>query len=198
MDTGLSQAGQERLIEKDRRRTAAGIDGRREQDCFKKETVMSRERAEAYLEAAGFGDRVIRLSESSATVQLAAEALGVEPGRIAKTLSFLTKDGPVLVLAEGMARIDNRKFKDTFQTKAKMISPEEVEGYIGHAPGGVCPFGVKEGVPVYLDESLKVFDVVYPAAGDDHSAVRLTLPELEKASRAAGWVDVCKAPEGGQ
>ena len=153
---------------------------------------MSIEKAAAYLEQKGFGDRVIRLEESSATVFLAAEALGVEPGRIAKTLSFLLKEGPVLILAEGMARVDNRKFKDTFHTKAKMIPGEEVEKYIGHAPGGVCPFGINEGIPVYLDESLKAFDVVYPAAGNDHSAVRLTIEELEAASGAIGWVDVCK------
>ncbi len=156
---------------------------------------MSLEKATQHLEDKGLADRIIRLEENTATVQLAAQALGVEPGRIAKTLSFLTKDGPILILAEGMARIDNRKFKDTFHGKAKMIAPDVVEEYIGHAPGGVCPFGVKEGVPVYMDESLKVFDVVYPAAGDDHSAVRLTIEELYQASDAVGWVDVCKEPE---
>ncbi len=156
---------------------------------------MSLEKATQHLTDKGFADRIIRLEDNTATVLLAAQALGVEPGRIAKTLSFLTKDGPILILAEGMARIDNRKFKDTFHGKAKMIAPDVVEEYIGHAPGGVCPFGVKEGVPVYMDESLKMFDVVYPAAGDDHSAVRLTIDELYQASDAVGWVDVCKAPE---
>jgi len=154
---------------------------------------MSIEIAKKKLAEAGYLDRVIEFEESTATVGLAAEALGVEPGRIAKTLSFLVDGGAVLILAEGMARIDNRKFKDTFHTKAKMIPWDEVEGYIGHAPGGVCPFGAKEGVPVYMDESLKRWDVVYPAAGNDHSAVRLTPAELEEASGARGWVDVCKA-----
>lgn len=98
----------------------------------------------------------------------------------------------MLILTEGTAKVDNRKYKDTFQTKAKMIPFDEVEEWIGHAPGGVCPFGIKEGIEVYLDESLKQFDTVYPAAGNDHSAVKLTIPELELAADAAGWVDVCK------
>lgn len=133
---------------------------------------MSRERAEADLAAKGFLDHVIRLEALTATVQEAADALGVEPGAIAKTLSFLVGDEPVLILAEGSAKIDNHKFKEQFHTKAKMIHPDEVEQYVGHAPGGVCPFGAKEGVKVYLDESLKAYDTVYPAAGDDHSAVK--------------------------
>ena len=133
--------------------------------------------------------------ESSATVQLAAEALGVEPGMIAKTMSFLQGEQPVLILTEGTARIDNRKYKDTFHIKAKMIPFEEVEEIIGHAPGGVCPFGVKEGIKVYLDESLKRFDTVYPAAGNDHSAVRLTIEDLENAVDSEGWIDVCKEIE---
>ncbi|MDD6690325.1 MAG: YbaK/EbsC family protein [Lachnospiraceae bacterium] len=153
---------------------------------------MSRERAEADLAAKGFLDHVIRLEALTATVQEAADALGVEPGAIAKTLSFLVGDEPVLILAEGSAKIDNHKFKEQFHTKAKMIHPDEVEQYIGHAPGGVCPFGVKEGVKVYLDESLKAYDTVYPAAGDDHSAVKLTIPELEQVSGFTSWVDVCK------
>ena len=111
---------------------------------------------------------------------------------IAKTMSFLIGDKPILILAEGTARIDNRKYKDTFHIKAKMIPFEEVEGYIGHAPGGVCPFGICENVEVYLDESLKQFATVYPAAGNDHSAVRLTIPELEQVANARGWVNVCK------
>ena len=129
---------------------------------------------------------------SSATVELAAQAIGVTPGEIAKTLSFITKEGPVLVIAEGTARVDNRKYKDTFHTKAKMIPGDQVEELIGHAPGGVCPFGIKEGVPVYMDESLRKYALVYPAAGDDHSAVRLTVEELEQVSGSIGWVDVCK------
>ena len=126
---------------------------------------MALEQAKKYLTEKGYADRIIELEESSATVQLAAEALGVEPGMIAKTMSFLQGEQPVLILTEGTARIDNRKYKDTFHIKAKMIPFEEVEEIIGHAPGGVCPFGVKEGIKVYLDESLKRFDTVYPAAG---------------------------------
>lgn len=137
-------------------------------------------------------DRIIVPEHSSATVELAAQAIGVTPGEIAKTLSFLTKEGPVLVIAEGTARVDNRKFKDTFHTKAKMIPGDQVEALVGHAPGGVCPFGIHEGVPVYMDESLKKYETVYPAVGDDHSAARLTVAELEQVSGAAGWVDVCK------
>ena len=111
---------------------------------------------------------------------------------IAKTLSFLQEEKPVLILTEGTAKIDNRKYKDTFHIKAKMIPFEEVETQVGHAPGGVCPFGINENVIVYLDESLRQFENVYPAAGDDHSAVKLTVDELEKIAGATGWVDVCK------
>lgn len=155
---------------------------------------MSLEKAKAHLTEKGYGENVIELEESSATVQLAAEALGVEPGMIAKTMSFLQDDQPVLILTEGTAKVDNRKYKDTFHTKAKMIPFEEVEERIGHAPGGVCPFGIKEGIKVYLDESLKQFEVVYPAAGNDHSAVKLTIAQLEDAAEADGWVNVCKDP----
>ena len=153
---------------------------------------MSYEHARAHLEKKGFADRIILHGASTATVELAAQALGVEPGMIAKTLSFLVDGKTVLILAEGMARVENRKFKDTFHTKARMIPFDEVESRTGHAPGGVCPFGVPDDVDVYLDESLKRFEVVYPAAGNDHSAVRLTIPELEASSDAKGWVDVCK------
>ncbi len=156
---------------------------------------MSLEQAKKYLTEKGYADRIIELEESSATVQLAAEALGVEPGMIAKTMSFLQGEQPVLILTEGTARIDNRKYKDTFHIKAKMIPFEEVEEIIGHAPGGVCPFGVKDGIKVYLDESLKRFDTVYPAAGNDHSAVRLTIADLENAVDSEGWIDVCKEVE---
>ena len=156
---------------------------------------MSLEKAKKYLEEKGYADHIIELEESSATVQLAAEALGVEPGMIAKTMSFLQGEQPVLILTEGTARIDNRKYKDTFHIKAKMIPFEEVEEIIGHAPGGVCPFGVKEGIKVYLDESLKRFDTVYPAAGNDHSAVKLSIAELEQVAGTDEWVDVCKEPE---
>ena len=155
---------------------------------------MSIEKAKAYLEEKGFLDHVIEFEESTATVALAAEAVGVEPGRIAKTMSFLVGEEAILILIEGMARVDNKKFKNTFHVKAKMIPYDQVEEWIGHAPGGVCPFGIKDGVKVYLDESLKRFDTVYPAAGNDHSAVQLTIAELEQASGAAGWVNVCKEP----
>lgn len=155
---------------------------------------MSLERAKAYLAEKGYADHIIELEDSSATVQLAAQALGVEPGMIAKTMSFLIGEEAILILTEGTAKVDNRKYKDTFHMKAKMIPSEEVENWIGHAPGGVCPFGIKEGIKVYLDESLKQFDTVYPAAGNDHSAVKLTIAELEEVAGAAGWVDVCKEP----
>ena len=153
---------------------------------------MSLEKAKKYLEEKGYADHVIELEESSATVQLAAEALSVEPGMIAKTMSFLTEDGPILILTEGTAKIANRKYKDYFHEKAKMIPFDEVEDYIGHAPGGVCPFGIKDGVKVYLDESLKKYDTIHPAAGDNHSAVKLTIEELEEVAGACGWIDVCK------
>lgn len=153
---------------------------------------MSFDKAKKYLEEKGYADHIIELADSSATVQLAAQALGVEPGMIAKTLSFLIGNQPILIVAEGMARIDNHKYKDTFHVKAKMIPFDEVEKYIGHAPGGVCPFGIKEGIAVYLDESLKKYDTVYPAAGNDHSAVKLTIAELEVVAGMEGWVDVCK------
>ena len=153
---------------------------------------MSLKRAEEYLENKGFLDHVIEFEESTATVAMAAEALGVEPGMIAKTMSFLQGENAVLILTEGTARVDNRKYKDTFHVKAKMIPFDQVEEVIGHAPGGVCPFGINDDIEVYLDESLKKFDTVYPAAGNDHSAVKLTIPELEQIAGAKGWVDVCK------
>ena len=153
---------------------------------------MSLEIAKKYLEKKGYEDHIIELAQSSATVSLAAEALGVEEGMIAKTMSFLQNERAVLIVTDGIARVDNRKYKDTFHTKAKMIPFDEVEQYIGHAPGGVCPFGIRDGIKVYLDESLKKYDVVYPAAGNDHSAVKLTIAELEDACGNVEWVDVCK------
>ena len=155
---------------------------------------MSLDRARAYLEEKGFAGHLIIPEHSSATVAEAAEALGCEPGMIAKTLSFLQDDKPVLILAEGMARIDNKKYKARFGCKAKMIPGDQVETLIGHDIGGVCPFGVNEGVTVYLDESLKLPDTVFPAAGSDHSAVRLTIEELEQCCEYTDWVDVCKQP----
>ena len=153
---------------------------------------MSLEKAKAYLETRGLADHIIIPEHRSATVQEAAEARGCEPGMIAKTLSFLQEDRPVLILAEGMARIDNRKYKDRFSCKAKMIPGDQVEALVGHGVGGVCPFGVNEDVTVYLDVSLKQHETVYPAAGTDHSAVRLTIEELERSCDHSGWVDVCK------
>ena len=153
---------------------------------------MSMDKARAHLAKLGLEDRIIELEQSSATVALAAEALGCEPDHIAKTLSFVKDDGAILILAAGMARIDNAKFKACFGMKAKMLPAERVEELIGHAVGGVCPFGVNEGIPVYLDESLKKYEIVYPAAGNDHSGVRLTVEELFAASEALDFVDVCK------
>ena len=153
---------------------------------------MSLERARVYLEEKGLGDRIIIPEESSATVELAAKALGTQSERIAKTMSFLLGEDAILILTEGTARVDNQKFKAQFHTKAKMIPRELVEEKVGHEPGGVCPFGVKDGVVTYLDVSLKKYDVVYPAAGTDHSAVKLTPQELE-ACLQAEWVDVCKS-----
>lgn len=153
---------------------------------------MSLARAKAHLARFGLDERIQLFEVSSATVELAAQAVGCEGARIAKTLSFLLPDGPLLILAAGDAKIDNGRFKAQFHTKAKMIPHEEVEERIGHGVGGVCPFGVNGGTAVYLDESLRRFHVVYPAAGTPNSAVRLTLDELERASGSLGWIDVCK------
>ena len=156
---------------------------------------MSLERATQYLLSKGLDGHIIIPEQSSATVAEAAAALGCEPGMIAKTLSFLQGDRPVLILAEGAARIDNAKYKALFHCKAKMIPGNEVEALIGHDVGGVCPFGVNEDVTVYLDESLKLHEIVYPAAGTDHSAVKLTIAELERACPDAQWIDVCRMPQ---
>ncbi len=156
---------------------------------------MSIEKGRAYFRALGIEDRVLEFDVSSATVELAAKALGVEGARIAKTLSFKAPDGCLLVLAAGDARIDNHKFKDTFHVKAKMLTADEVQELVGHPVGGVCPFGCNEGVPVYLDESLKRFETVFPAVGSANSAIELNLDELYRYSKALGWVDVCKLPE---
>ena len=154
---------------------------------------MSVEDVKRYLAAFGLDDRVLEFDTSSATVDLAAQAVDTEPCRIAKSLSFLVDDRAVLVVAAGDARIDNPKFKARFHTKAKMLTPDQVAEMVGHAVGGVCPFALPEGVAVYLDESLRRFDTVFPAAGSSASAVRLTCDELERASsNFAGWVDACK------
>ena len=128
-------------------------------------------------------------------MELAAKAAGCEPERIAKTLSFWVDDQCILIVAAGDAKVDNAKYKATFSKKAKMLSFDEVEDTIGHAVGGVCPFGIKKGVKVYLDESLKRFETVFPAAGSSNSAIELNIPELEKYSNMEGWVDVCREPE---
>ena len=156
---------------------------------------MSIEKVRAYFRQFGMEERVTELSESSATVELAAHAVGVIPARIAKTLSFKTEDGAMLILAAGDARIDNKKFKAKFNMKAKMLTPEEVDTYIGHSIGGVCPFGIDPSVKVYLDDTMKRFDTVFPAAGSANSMIELNLDELMKYSNAIEWVDVCKLPD---
>lgn len=156
---------------------------------------MSIERARAYLSKFGIEDRMQELPVSSATVALAAEALGCAPQRIAKTLSFMVNDGAILIVAAGDVKIDNSKYKKQFGAKAKMLSADQVTELIGHAVGGVCPFGVNEGVKVYLDESLKRFETVFPACGSGNSAIEMTIDELEKYSGMESWVDVCKLME---
>ena len=153
---------------------------------------MAIEKVREYFKQYGMEDRVLEFDVSSATVELAAQALHCEPCRIAKTLSFMTADAPILVVAAGDAKIDNAKYKAQFGTKAKMLTPDEVETRIGHGIGGVCPFAVNAGVAVYLDESLKRFQTVFPACGSGSSAIELTLEELERYSGYAAWVDVCK------
>ena len=153
---------------------------------------MSIERVKEYFRGYGVAERIQEFPVSSATVELAAAALGCEGCRIAKTLSFLVDGAPVLVVAAGDARIDNGKFKAFFHTKAKMLSAGEAAELVGHAVGGVCPFAVNEGVKTYLDVSLRRFETVFPACGSSNSAIELTLPELERFSRAVAWVDVCK------
>ena len=153
---------------------------------------MSIEKVRAYFATKGMEHRIMEFPVSSATVELAAQALGCEGCRIAKTLSFMVEDKAILVVAAGDARIDNPKFKATFHTKAKMLSHEQAAELIGHAVGGVCPFAVNEGVAVYLDESLKRFATVYPACGSSNSAIELTIDELEVYSGYTAWVDVCK------
>lgn len=156
---------------------------------------MSIEKGRAYFRQFGMEDRVREFDVSSATVELAALALGVDGARIAKTLSFKKDDSCILILAAGDARIDNHKFKDKFHMKAKMLAPEEVLSIVGHPVGGVCPFGINDGINVYLDESLKRFETVFPAVGSANSAIELDLDELYKYSNAIEWIDVCKLPE---
>ena len=153
---------------------------------------MSIEKVRAYFKGMGMEERILEFPVSSATVELAAAALNCEPKRIAKTLSFLVGDRAVLVVAAGDAKIDNSKYKARFSAKAKMLTADQVVQLIGHAVGGVCPFAVNGGVEVYLDESLKRFGTVFPAAGSSNSAIELTMEELEKYSGYTAWVDVCK------
>ena len=153
---------------------------------------MAIEKVREYFKNIGIEERILEFDVSSATVALAAEAVGCEPERIAKSLSFKVDDKAVLVVAAGDAKIDNPKFKAEFATKAKMLTPDEVLEMVGHAVGGVCPFAVNEGVAVYLDESLKRFESVYPAAGSSNSAIELKISELEEYSGYIKWIDVCK------
>ena len=156
---------------------------------------LSVENVSRHLAAFGFDGRVRLFTESSATVELAAQVLGVIPARIAKSLSFRSPSGALLIVAAGDAKIDNRKFRDKFGFKAKMPSADEVVDLVGHPVGGVCPFAVNEGVEVYLDSSLQRFQTVFPAAGSPSSAVELSCDELFLSSQAKEWVDVCKLPE---
>lgn len=156
---------------------------------------MAIDNVRSYFREYGMEDRIQEFAVSSATVELAAEALQCEPQRIAKTLSFMVSGQAVLIVAAGDTKIDNPKFKAQFGCKAKMLSPEEAETLIGHAIGGVCPFAVKEGVEVYLDISLQRFDTVYPACGSSNSAIELSIPELEQYSGYRQWIDVCKGYE---
>lgn len=153
---------------------------------------MAIEKVREYLKQWGRENDILEFDSSSATVEMAAETLGVEPSLIAKTLSFKTADGAMLIVAAGDTRIDNSKFKAEFGRKAKMLTPDEALDFTGHAVGGVCPFGLATHVPVYLDESLKRFDYVYPACGSSNSAIKLTCNELEQYSEAVKWVNICK------
>lgn len=156
---------------------------------------MSIDRVKTYFRELGVEDKVQELNMSSATVELAAAALNVEPGRIAKTLSFMVNEQPILIVAAGDVKIDNAKYKKFYGAKAKMLTPDEALTLIGHAVGGVCPFALNEGVTVYLDESLKKYETVFPACGSSNSAIELTMEELEKYSLYKEWVDVCKLKE---
>lgn len=153
---------------------------------------MAIENVRKYMQQYGIEERIMEFEVSSATVELAAQALHCEPGRIAKTLSFMVEDAPILIVTAGDVKIDNHKYKTYFGKKAKMLTPDEVVEKIGHAIDGVCPFGIKEGVKVYLDESLRKYDTVFPACGSSNSAIELTIEELEKYTPYEAWIDVCK------
>lgn len=156
---------------------------------------MGLEKVIKHFEKYGIENRVVLLQKNTATVELAAKALGCSEAEIAKTISFYGEDSPILVVAAGDTKIDNKKFKECFKVKAKMIAPSEVETLVGHAVGGVCPFGINIGVKVYLDQSLKRFEFVYPACGSCSSVIKLTIEELEKYSGFVSWVDVCTKKE---
>lgn len=153
---------------------------------------MSIELVREYFKKWNLQDQILEFPVSSATVELAAQAVGCEPARIAKTLSFQLSDSPLLIVTAGDAKIDNTKFKSMFHTKAKMLTPDEVEEKIGHAIGGVCPFGVREDVKICLDISLRRFSTVFPACGSSNSAIELKPDEMEQYTANSGWVDVCK------
>jgi len=153
---------------------------------------MSYENVKKYFESLGLANKIKKVDQSAATVDLAAAAIGCEPKQIAKSMSFLLEGKPVLIVTAGDVKVDNKKYKSTFHQKAKMIPSELVEDYIGHPPGGVCPFAIKPGVTVYMDVSLKRFDTVYPSGGSGHSIVELSLEELVTHSASVDWVDVCK------
>ncbi|WP_339234164.1 YbaK/EbsC family protein [Paenibacillus sp. FSL R5-0517] len=153
---------------------------------------MAIEKVKDFFKQYGMNSQIIEFEVSSATVDLAASALGCEPERIAKTLSFMVNGQAVLVVAAGDAKVDNKKFKEYFKTKAKMLSPDETMDMVGHAIGGVCPFAIKNDVSVYLDISLKRFETIYPACGSSNSAIELTIKQLEKYSSYSEWIDVCK------
>ena len=153
---------------------------------------MSLERVQKHFKKYNIEDKIIVLNESSATVAEAAHALGTKECRIAKTISLMTKEGPILIVVAGNMKIDNAKYKAEFHEKACMLKYDECEKLIGHAPGGVCPFGINDGVNVYLDESLKKYETVYPACGSSNSAIKLAIKELEEYSNSNSWIDVTK------
>ena len=153
---------------------------------------MSIEKVKEYFRNTEMEEKILEFNQSSATVELAAQALNCEPDRIAKTLSFLIDNQAIIIVVSGMSKIDNPKYKAKFATKAKMIPFEQVENLTGHAPGGVCPFALNPSIKVYLDESLKKYDYVYPAAGSSNSAIKMTIPQLEKYSNSIAWIDVTK------
>lgn len=156
---------------------------------------MAIEKVREYFNQWGMEDRILEFDVSSATVELASQAVGCEPKRIAKTLSFMVDGKPILIVVAGDARIDNAKYKAQFSAKAKMLTPDQVLELVGHAVGGVCPFGIPDDVMVYLDKSLKRFETVFPACGSSNSAIELSIEELEKYSNYSAWVDVCRGWE---